>query len=201
MNRKLIIGIATTAILIVGWLALGKPDNTATNQETKSTNSTVNKTKSNAKDTLIIGEPDAPVTIVEVADYKCPTCNTFFREIEPDIRRDYIDKGLAKFELIMFPHIGTDAKPAAIGAYCANTQKKFTSYHDSAMNFINDQLFLIGQSFSDEIFTSANLSTVAKNAGQLSRAPRRAPPSTMLPATAWACCWLPAHRSPGARAG
>lgn len=166
MNRKLVFGIIVfIAILVVGWIVIGKSDDTTPNQEVVSSNSTSNKTERNAKDKLIIGEADAPVTIVEVADYKCPTCNTFFREIEPNIRRDYIDKGIAKFEIVMFPHIGTDAKPAAVGAYCALEQKKFASYHDGAMNFINDQLFSKGQSYSDEIFTNDNLSTIANNAG------------------------------------
>ena len=120
---------------------------------------------SEKEDVLIIGKASAPVTIIEFADYKCPTCNTFFKQIEPEIRETSVDKGLAKIELRMCPHIGLDARPAALGAYCANNQGMFQSYHDNAMNYIYENLFSENKGLSDDVYTSENLREIAKSSG------------------------------------
>ncbi|MCL5004596.1 MAG: DsbA family protein, partial [Patescibacteria group bacterium] len=37
---------------------------------------------------VILGDPSAPVTIVEFGDFQCPFCAKFFKEIEPQIRKN-----------------------------------------------------------------------------------------------------------------
>src|SRR5690606_17989243 len=39
----------------------------------------------------VIGNPDAPVKIVEFGDYKCPVCKRFAEEIFPQLKRDFLD--------------------------------------------------------------------------------------------------------------
>jgi protein-disulfide isomerase len=54
---------------------------------------------------FVIGYPDAPLTIIEFADYACPHC----QEYKPTIDRffnDYVKTGKAKFELRIFPTAG-----------------------------------------------------------------------------------------------
>lgn len=54
---------------------------------------------------FVLGNPDAPVTIIEFADYGCPHC----QEYKPTIDRfinDYVKTGKAKFELRIFPTAG-----------------------------------------------------------------------------------------------
>jgi protein-disulfide isomerase len=79
---------------------------------------------------LIIGNPNAKVTLVEFGDFQCPSCKRFFQQTEPQIRAAYIDKGLVKLEYHVFPWIGPDSVRAGEAAYCANDQNAFTSYHD-----------------------------------------------------------------------
>jgi Protein-disulfide isomerase len=37
----------------------------------------------------ILGDPNAPITLVEFGDYQCHYCNVFFQSIEKDILKNY----------------------------------------------------------------------------------------------------------------
>src|SRR6266498_5626180 len=43
----------------------------------------------------LIGKADAPVKIMEFADFECPACGRFATITEPDVRKRIIDAGLA----------------------------------------------------------------------------------------------------------
>lgn len=52
-----------------------------------------------------LGDPNAPVTIIEFADFACPHCQEYRPEIERFIQ-DYVATGRARFEFRMFPTAG-----------------------------------------------------------------------------------------------
>ena len=52
---------------------------------------------------IVIGKPDAPVTIVEYASMTCPSCARFHNEIYPKLKEKYIDTGKAKLVFREFP--------------------------------------------------------------------------------------------------
>ena len=41
----------------------------------------------------ILGDPDAPVTLVEFGDYQCHFCNVFFHSTEGKILEEYVNTG------------------------------------------------------------------------------------------------------------
>lgn len=45
---------------------------------------------------IVIGEADAPVTIIEYASLTCPHCATFHNATYPTVKTDYIDTGLVR---------------------------------------------------------------------------------------------------------
>lgn len=47
---------------------------------------------------MTLGEPDAPVTMIEYASYTCPHCATFHEEVWPAIKQEYVDTGKVRFE-------------------------------------------------------------------------------------------------------
>lgn len=51
---------------------------------------------------FVIGNPDAPVTIIEFADFLCPACQRYHEEIGRWIS-DYVLTGQARFEFRMLP--------------------------------------------------------------------------------------------------
>jgi protein-disulfide isomerase len=46
---------------------------------------------------MVLGNAEAPVTIVEYASYTCPHCASFHANVFKDLKRDYIDTGKVKF--------------------------------------------------------------------------------------------------------
>ena len=82
------------------------------------------------------GNPNAPVTIMEFADFECPGCGQFFALQEPDIRTRLVDAGLANFRFYDFPltSIHQNTMAAHLAAACANEQGKFWEMHDAIFN-------------------------------------------------------------------
>ena len=80
----------------------------------------------------IIGNPDAPITIIEFSDFQCPFCARFHVETLPSIMNEYIDKGQVKLVFRDFPiqSIHPNALPASVASECANEQGKFKEMHD-----------------------------------------------------------------------
>ncbi|MDR6226134.1 DsbA family protein [Desmospora profundinema] len=64
----------------------------------------------------VLGDPDAPVKIVEFGDFKCPACKQFKDQIYPQLKKDYIDQGKVAFYFVNNPFIGEDSMTAAIAA-------------------------------------------------------------------------------------
>jgi protein-disulfide isomerase len=78
-----------------------------------------------------LGRPDAPVHIMEFADFECPACANYTVVTEPDVRKRIIDSGLAQVTYYDFPlpqHKNTLV--ASEAAACANDQGKFWEMHD-----------------------------------------------------------------------
>lgn len=70
----------------------------------------------------MIGDPDAPATIVAFEDFKCPVCQRFEETVYPRVVRDVIDTGRAKMYFINFQFLGPDSVTAGIAGECAYRQ-------------------------------------------------------------------------------
>jgi protein-disulfide isomerase len=79
---------------------------------------------------VIMGDPNAPVSIIEYGDYQCPFCVKFFKEAESQIREAYIKTGKVKLVFRNFQFLGPESILAAQAAECAKDQKKFWEFHD-----------------------------------------------------------------------
>jgi protein-disulfide isomerase len=77
------------------------------------------------------GKADAPVTMVEFADFQCPFCGRFVTDSLQQIEKKYVDTGQVKFVYEQYPlPFHPNAQPAAMAAECANAQGKFWPMHD-----------------------------------------------------------------------
>jgi len=109
-------------------------------------------------DDAVLGDENAPVTIIEFSDYQCPFCSRFWSQTLPLIKSEYIDTGKVKFVYRDFPlsSIHPMAQSAAEAAECvrdaAGNDEAYFEYHDTV--FANQQLLSI-----------ANLNSWAKEQG------------------------------------
>ena len=84
---------------------------------------------------MVLGNPDAPVTLVEFADFECAFCRQHFQETFPRIKEEYVDTGKVRYVFCDFPlsSVHGDALPAAEAVRCAAEQGKFWPMHDRLM--------------------------------------------------------------------
>lgn len=79
------------------------------------------------------GDPSAPVTIAEFADYACPGCGAFTLTVKPQLDQAYVQTGKAKFVYYDFPLVGNHPFTflAARAARCADDQGRFWEYQET----------------------------------------------------------------------
>jgi protein-disulfide isomerase len=82
----------------------------------------------------VLGDPSAPITLVEFGDYQCYFCNQFFHNTEDELFKNYVETGKVKVIFKDYTIIGPDSVTAAHAAHCANDQESFWEYHDKLYN-------------------------------------------------------------------
>jgi len=81
-----------------------------------------------------LGNPAAPITLVEFGDYQCFFCNKYFHDTEEKLLKNYVETGKVKIIFKDFTIIGPDSVNAAHAAHCADDQGLFWEYHDTLYN-------------------------------------------------------------------
>ncbi len=79
----------------------------------------------------ILGNKNAPVTIIEYGDYQCPFCAQYFENVEPSLVKNYINTGKAKLVFRNFAFLGPESIAAAEAAECAQDQGQLWAFHDA----------------------------------------------------------------------
>lgn len=101
MRRWLVVGtvavVAIVVLFVVGYLSQQPPDGDVFALESQP----------------MVGDPEAPVTVVEFGDFKCPYCAIFAEQIYPGLKDAYIDTGKVRFYFINFAFLGPDSFTAA----------------------------------------------------------------------------------------
>jgi len=79
----------------------------------------------------MLGDPNAPITLVEFGDYQCHFCNVYYHNTEHKIYENYVKTGKINIIFKDYTIIGPDSTIAALGAHCAGEQGKFWEYHNT----------------------------------------------------------------------
>jgi protein-disulfide isomerase len=78
------------------------------------------------------GSPNAPITVLEIADFQCPACRVFWQETMPLLQREYVDAGKIRLLFVNLPLVSIHPNAAAAHefAMCAAAQDRFWPVHD-----------------------------------------------------------------------
>jgi protein-disulfide isomerase len=76
-----------------------------------------------------LGEPTAPITIVDFSDFQCYLCARYVKATEPIINQTYIQTGKVVLVFKHLPNRGIDSMNASIASQCTNDQGKFWDFH------------------------------------------------------------------------
>lgn len=81
---------------------------------------------------IALGDPDAPVTLVEFADPQCPFCAEYSREVLPDLVDEFVRAGQLRLELDLLTFIGPDSERIARAAYAVSFEDRLWQYAEIA---------------------------------------------------------------------
>lgn len=85
---------------------------------------------------LVLGDPKAPVLLVEFADLQCPYCREFAATSWPDIVQKYVRTGKVRMELRLTDILGKDSAKANKAVMAASLQNRMW---DASMRFYDVQ--------------------------------------------------------------
>jgi protein-disulfide isomerase len=80
------------------------------------------------QDGLVLGDAEAPVTLVEFGDLQCPVCKGYAEEVIPDVIDSKVRSGEAAIEFRNFTIISEESVPAAAAALAAGLQGQGWDY-------------------------------------------------------------------------
>ena len=136
MKMGILLAIAAAAAVLLGVLAFlgGMGGDSADDIQTAALMSTLMDNGS-----PILGDVDAPITLVEFGDYQCHFCNVFFHNTKDRLTADYVDTGKVRIIFKDFTIIGPDSIKAAEGSRCATEQGLYWEYHDTVYSYWNGE--------------------------------------------------------------
>jgi protein-disulfide isomerase len=113
----------------------------------------------------VLGQPTAPVTIVEYGDFKCPFCTRFFQQTQPQLKTRYLDTGKVRLVWRDFANIDTESQPAAVAAECARRQGRFWQYHDALYDYLWQGFYGAGRNAEGASAYTGHYDQLARDVG------------------------------------
>lgn len=134
INKYLIPGAIVLAGAVIAVAVIYSVNGPSPKNAAKSETAAIGSMPAVTSGDFVLGQENAPVTIVEYGDFQCPFCGKFFKDTEPTLRENYIKTGKVKFIYRDFAFLGQESLWAANAARCAGEQGKFWQYHDYLYN-------------------------------------------------------------------
>lgn len=161
-SRRLVVGVVAVAVvlfLLVGAVAglLAGGDDEATDGAGGPAGETVAPlpeghpalalARRDADDPLALGEADAPVVLIEYADFQCAFCGSHARGVHDRLVEEYVEQGVLRIEFRNFPINGPESDAAARAAWAAGRQGRFWEFYRAAFA---EEFHLESGRFSEE---------------------------------------------------
>ena len=112
-----------------------------------------------------LGEKNAPVTMIEYADYQCPFCRDYALETMPILINDYVRSGKLRMEFEPLTFIGPDSETAARAGVAAGQQNLEWNYtHLFFFNQGEERSVFVTDAFIDKLYAGAGVNAAKANA-------------------------------------
>ena len=122
---------------------------------------------------IVVGDKNAKITIITFESLTCSHCANFHNDVYPQLKKEYLDTGLAKIEFRHFPldmaafnaskisQCNNDGDSTILNSLFANQQKwvKGSSIEEANKNL---QKFLSSQGFIIYTFFKINIKTLTR---------------------------------------
>jgi protein-disulfide isomerase len=136
---SLLVGVVVAAALVVGVLALASgsddgPQGLGDGSSLQGQAEVNHMFAGIPQQGIAVGDPDAPVTLVEFVDLQCPFCAQFARNELPELVRRYVRTGKVRIELRVLTFLGEDSLRAGQVATAAAEQDKGWQFADLFFN-------------------------------------------------------------------
>lgn len=123
----------------------------------------------------VLGDPKAPVTMIEFADLQCPFCKQYSQTAFPELVKKYVATGKVKMQLETLAFLGPDSLKAGRAAAAAAQQNKLWEFVDI---FYNNQgqenSGYVTDAFIDSVFDAAGVDKAKANAFMKTSASKQA---------------------------
>ncbi len=132
-SQKIVISTLILFAAIVGLVLFLNREDERTQETDQTTNS---KGHPSIEGQPTLGGADAPVSIVEFGDYKCPSCKQWGETIYPKLIEDYVDTGKAKLSYINVLFHGKESILAALASESVYKQdpESFWAFHKAVFD-------------------------------------------------------------------
>jgi len=146
MQRTLFAVIAAVAVLAIGGVFLLGKKGGASSASTGG-DVAIENPDPLMKAHLVFGSAQAPVTVVEFGNYRCPHCRDHALKVLPRLFSEYVEKGRVRYVFRALPFTGQDdVFQASVAAECVYDQAKdrFLDYHTLLFRAVRDWAGLAG---------------------------------------------------------
>ncbi len=108
------------------------------------------------EDPYAVGEVDAPVVLIEYADYRCSFCGKWALETKPGLM-EQVEDGTLRIEWRDFPVFGNESVDLAVAARAAAQQGLFWEYNEAIFTYQFEE--------NNQDFTAEALTALAERVG------------------------------------
>lgn len=134
--QLLIIGaLAVVVVCLAVVFAGGSGDDNGISAEEKQ--KVENMFRGIPQDGVLLGDKQAPATIVEFADLQCPFCADFSKDALPGIIRDYVRTGKVNMELRLIAVVGSRVQSTTAATAAAAAEKQNKLWQFSELFYLN----------------------------------------------------------------
>lgn len=129
--------LAVVALLGAGlvWIVTSggppsKESTAASSTQTQQQGIGIDLSRRDASDPRAIGDVDAPVVLIEYADFRCAFCGVHARDTQPKLQK-YVDDGTLRIEFNDLAIFGEQSTRAATASRAAAAQDKFWEFYEA----------------------------------------------------------------------